>query len=81
MGDVLDLVLDTIKLAEDGDALILRLYEAHGGRGTARIALGVPFRNARRATLLEDDGPELPLRDGVIEVSYSPFELVTIAVR
>jgi alpha-mannosidase len=76
-----DLVLDTIKLAEDGDALILRLYEAHGGRGTARIALGVPFRNARRATLLEDDGPELPLRDGAVAVSYSPFELITVAVR
>ena len=31
------LVLDSIKRAEDSDALILRLYEAHGGRGTARI--------------------------------------------
>ena len=28
------LVLDSIKRAEDSDALILRLYEAHGGRGT-----------------------------------------------
>ena len=79
--DVPDLVLYTIKLAEEGDALILRLYEAHGGRGTARIALGVPVRGARRATLLEDDGADLPLRDGAIEVSYSPFELITIAVR
>ena len=70
-----------MKLAEDGDALVLRLFEAHGGRGTARIALDVPFRDARRATLLEDDGPELPLRDGAIEVSYAPFELITIAVR
>ena len=27
------LVLDTVKRAEDSDALVLRLYEPHGGRG------------------------------------------------
>jgi alpha-mannosidase len=79
--DAPDLVLDTIKRAEDGDALIVRLYEAHGGRGTARISFGFPVREARLTTLLEEDGAELPLRDGVIEVAYSPFELITIAVR
>src|SRR5207237_5562493 len=28
-----NLVLDTVKPAEDSDALVLRLYEAHGARG------------------------------------------------
>ena len=50
------LVLDTIKRAEDSDALILRLYEAHGGRGTARVRLGVPFSRACRTDLLEGEG-------------------------
>ena len=39
-----NLVLDTIKRAEDSDALVLRLYEAHGARGTARVRLGVAVR-------------------------------------
>ena len=39
-----NLVLDTIKRAEDSDALVLRLYEAHGARGTARLRLGVAVR-------------------------------------
>ena len=29
--------LDTVKRAEDSDALVLRLYEPHGGRGVCRI--------------------------------------------
>src|SRR3954454_10878139 len=38
-----NLVLDTVKRAEDSDALVVRLYEAHGARGTARLRVGVPF--------------------------------------
>ena len=74
-------MLDTIKRAEDSDSLILRLYEAHGGRGTARVRLGVPFSRACLTDLLEGEGDELPLRDGAIEVAYRPWQLITIAVR
>ena len=54
-----NLVLDTIKRAEDSDALVLRLYEAHGGRGRARLRVAAPFSSARRANVLEDDGEAL----------------------
>jgi alpha-mannosidase len=46
------LVLQTVKRAEDGDGLVLRLYEPHGGRGTATVALDHPVRSAVRADLL-----------------------------
>ena len=75
------LVLDTIKRGEDSDSLILRLYEAHGGRGNARIRVRLPFSRACRADLLEGEGDELPLRDGAIEVTYAPWEQITIALR
>ena len=75
------LVLDTIKRAEDSDSLILRLYEAHGGRGTARVHVDVPFSTACRTDLLEGEGDELASYDGVIEVPYRPWELITIALR
>ena len=41
--DAPGLLVDTVKRAEDGDELIVRLYEAHGGRGAARLRVGVPF--------------------------------------
>ncbi len=74
------LVLDTIKRAESSDALVLRLYEPHGSRGTAYVRLGFPFATARRANLLEDPGEPLPVTDGTIEIPYRPFELVTVLI-
>jgi alpha-mannosidase len=74
------LVLDTVKLAEDGDDVILRLYEAHGARGTARVVLDPPPVRARRLSLLEDDAGAAEIRDGVVVVPYRPFEIVTLAV-
>jgi alpha-mannosidase len=70
------LVLDTVKRAEDSDALVLRLYEPHGGRGTARIR--VPATRAWRANILEDRGEALAIEDGEIVVAFRPWEIVTI---
>jgi alpha-mannosidase len=80
--DAPGLVLDTVKLAEDADALVLRLYEAHGGRGRARIRLGVPFGTARRSNLLEDDlgAADVDADGRDIIIDYRPWEIVTLLV-
>ena len=75
-----NLVLDTIKRAEDSDAIVLRLYESHGGRGIASVRLASPFSSARRANALEDDGDALALDGQTIVVPYRPHEIVTIKV-
>jgi alpha-mannosidase len=74
-----NLVLDTIKRAEDSDALVLRLYEAHGARGTARLRL--PASSASRANVLEDEGAPLEVVAGAIVIPYRPHEIVTVIAR
>ena len=73
-----NLVLDTVKRAEDSDALVLRLYEAHGARGTAHIRVGVPFTAAESCNLLEDAAATLAVNDGVIELAYAPHQILTV---
>jgi alpha-mannosidase len=68
------LVLDTIKRAEDSDAVVLRLYEPHGGRGVARLRLAKPFTSARRANLLEDIGEPVDLD----ALAFRPHEVITL---
>jgi alpha-mannosidase len=70
------LVLDTVKRAEDSDALVLRLYEPHGARGTARVR--IPATRAHRANLLEEPGEPLEIEDGEILVPFRPWEIVTV---
>jgi alpha-mannosidase len=80
--DTRDLVLDTVKLAEREDALVLRLYEAHGARGRTRLTLGVEAASVTRANLLEDaEGDDLPLTGGSVELEFRPYEIVTLLVR
>jgi len=76
-----NLVLDTVMRAEDSDALVLRLYEAHGARGTARVRLGLPFTAARLANALEDEGEPLEVDGDTIVVPYRPHGIVTVVAR
>jgi alpha-mannosidase len=76
-----NLVLDTIKRAEDSDALVLRLYEAHGARGVARVRLAAPFAGAVRANALEDEGESLEVDGDAVVVPYRPHEVVSVLLR
>ena len=76
-----NLVLDTVKRAEDSDALLLRLYEAHGARGKARLRVGWPVAEAVSCNLLEDAGQTLPVDGGVIDVGYRPHQIISLLVR
>jgi alpha-mannosidase len=76
-----NLVLDTIKRAERSDALLLRLYEAHGGRGLARLQLAAPVREARFANALEEETADVALLDGALMLPYRPHQVLTVLVR
>jgi len=72
-------ILDTVKKAEDSDDIIVRLYEARGTHGTARLHTTLPVKSAARVNLLEtaEDGPAPAFEDGVLSFNYRPFELIT----
>ncbi|KAI8065635.1 glycosyl hydrolases family 38 N-terminal domain-containing protein [Gongronella butleri] len=50
-----NVILDTIKKAEDSDALVLRLYEAYGGHASFRLHCNVPMKKIVRCNILEDE--------------------------
>ena len=69
-----------MKRAEDGDGLVLRLYEPHGGRGTATLRLGAAGRGGAPPDLLEEATGAAEVRDGAIVVPFRPWEIVTLRV-
>ncbi len=73
-------ILDAIKLAEDGEGLIFRLYEANGRAENATMTF---FRKPERAAatdLLEKEKGALNLKDDLLELSFRPFEIKTVKV-
>jgi alpha-mannosidase len=73
-----NLLLDTIKRAEDTDAIVLRLYECHGGRGTAHIDLARTYQRAVLCNILEDEGEPLALQGRRLSVDYRPHQIISI---
>ncbi|MCY3022315.1 MAG: glycosyl hydrolase-related protein [Planctomycetota bacterium] len=76
-----NVVLDTVKKAEDSDAIVVRLYEAHGARGTAKLACAAPFKKAVFCNILEEEGRAAAVRDGCIAVPYTPFQIVSLKLK
>jgi alpha-mannosidase len=79
--DTPNLVVDTIKLAEREDAIVLRLYEAHGARGHAHLSVGLDATSVVAANLLEDETGDVQFDGSVIELDYRPFEIITLILR
>lgn len=74
-------VVDSVKLAEDSDDLILRLHETEGHCGTAAISIGYPIGRAALTDLLERETEELPPAEGnCLWVPLSPYSLRTIKI-
>jgi alpha-mannosidase len=79
--DTPSVVIDTVKKAEDSDAVILRLYEAHGARGLARLSSSLPVKSAWRCNLLEEEDEPLAWEDGGVTLNLTPFQIVTVKLE
>ena len=73
----MDLVLQTLKPAEDGRGLILRLYEPHGARGKVVIRPGFPMREVVECNLVEEDTGPVKLQRGAFRAAVGPFQIRT----
>ncbi len=76
-----NLLIESVKRAEDGDGLIVRLYEAYRRRGTARLITNGLCSRVTCTDLLERNGEELPVQGGAVEISFKPFEIITLRLR
>ena len=73
-------IVEAVKLAEDrsGD-MVVRLYEALGGRATTTVAFALPLVAAWTTNLLERPDDAYTWSGGTpIELSFTPFEIVTL---
>jgi len=73
-------VVSAVKLADDrsGD-VVVRLYEAHGGRARARLTAGFEYGGVQSCDLLErPTGGGPAVHDGGVELRLRPFELLTL---
>lgn len=78
-------IVDTLKPAQDGDGVILRLYESFGSHTMATLTLDPAPKSVALVNLLEDPwtDPALNLQHqgGTIRMSVKPFQVVSLRLR
>jgi alpha-mannosidase len=73
-----NVMIETVKKAEDGEDLIVRLYETAGTRLQVRLGLGFEISEAWLADLMETNIELLHQEDGALTLSFTPFEIKTL---
>jgi alpha-mannosidase len=76
-----NIVVETVKVAHDGDGLIVRLYEAHNQRGQASLVFGQPIAGAVEVDLLEREVGAVEVSGNQAHFQVRPFEVKTLRVR
>jgi alpha-mannosidase len=76
-----NVVLDCVKKSEDGQSLIVRFYEAYGGRGIAQFTCPtIPVKRVQLVNLLEDKMKVLEWlsSSSSCKFDYGPFQIITL---
>jgi alpha-mannosidase len=79
-----ELALGALKPAEDGNGIILRVYEPHGNHGPVTLRFADPVSSVERVNLLEEpaDDSQPQLADGGATARFNvrSFEVVTLRI-
>jgi alpha-mannosidase len=76
--DAANIIVEAVKKAEDGDDLIVRLYECEGRDALATVAFGFPVSAVSSVDLMEENPTRLDIAADSVKVAFTPFAIETL---
>jgi alpha-mannosidase len=76
-----NVIIETIKRAEDGNGIIVRLYESQRKRGQVQLQAGFVVEAAWETNLLEENGSELSIENNSVQLNLKPYQIITIRLK
>ncbi len=76
--DTPNVVIETIKQAEDGAGIIVRLYESQRKRGAFTVRTAFQMTAAWRTNLLEEDQEKLEVEGDLLRTYIKPYQIITL---
>ena len=73
-----NIIIETIKRAEDGNGVIIRCYEFQRQRCNFRLETAFPMSEAWRTNILERNQEEIPVTGASIEYRITPYQILTL---
>lgn len=72
-----NVIIETVKMAEDSDAIIVRAYEAHNSKTPCTLTFSDDVKAAYECNMMEEDDRELVVSENSITTVFKPFEIKT----
>ena len=76
-----NVVLETVKQAEDGDGWIVRLYECDNARTDTFLRWNRPVLSVEECNCIEEKKADASLENGGISFTILPYEIKTFRIR
>jgi len=76
-----NVVVETVKQAEDGDGWIVRMYECDNARTPVRFTWNWPLASVEECNCMEEKVAEVEFADGGVEFVIKPFEIKTFRIK
>lgn len=76
-----NIIAETMKKSEDGEDIIIRMYESKNMRTAAKITLGFDFERAYICDLQENEIDELEPKGREISLNFGNFEIITVKIK
>jgi alpha-mannosidase len=73
-----NIVVETVKRAEDGNGVILRLYESQRRRGPVTLTTSFNLAHVWRTNLLEENREKLEPAGNQVTLSVTPYQILTL---
>jgi alpha-mannosidase len=74
------IILDCMKPAEDGNGIVIRLYEAYGSRGRVELKSSLHILSVCETNPLEEELQSIMVANNAFEFTFAPFEVRTFRV-
>ena len=74
-------IIETIKRAEDGNGIIVRLYESQRKRGPVQLRAGFGLAAAWETNLLEENEAELSVENDTVTLNLKPYQIMTLRLK
>lgn len=75
-----NVIIETVKEAEDGSGIIIRMYESENALTKAQVRLGFEASLVKECNLIEEEGDIVPLNEDGFMIEIKPYEVKTYKV-
>ncbi len=78
--DQRNVLLEVVKIAEDNDGIVLRMYEAYNRRTDVVLRFFKPPLSAAECDMLENNEKWIQIEKGQLALTFKPYEIKTLRI-